>query len=117
LVFPRRKIGNPRTMNLKRRIAVAAAGASLLAAVPATEAATTKYPSSVRNEFIKGCTQGGGSKKACKCTIGKIERHYTLKQFEAVLKKFNKNGKLPAKIKGYATSCGKKYPSSGQQQG
>jgi hypothetical protein len=107
--------GNAPAMNLKRRIAVAAAGASLLAAVPATEAATAKYPSSVRNEFVKGCVEGGGSKKACKCTIGKIERNYTLKQFEAVLKKFDRTGKLPKKIKGYATSCGKKYPSSDQQ--
>ena len=104
-------------MNLKRRIALLAAGASLLVAVPATEASTAKYPKDVRSEFIGGCVKGGGSKKACKCTIGKIERHYTLKEFAAVLKKFEKKGKLPAKIKGYATSCGKKYPPADQQQG
>ena len=104
-------------MNLKRRIAVVAAGASLLAAVPASEATTAKYPKDVRSEFISGCVKGGGSKTACKCTIGKIERHYTLKQFVAVLKKFDKTGRLPVKIKGYATACGKKYPPADQQQG
>jgi hypothetical protein len=63
------------------------------------------------------CRPGGGSKKACKRTIGKIERDYTLKEFEAVLKKFDRTGKLPKKIKGYATSCGKKYPPPDQQHG
>jgi hypothetical protein len=98
-------------MNLKRRIAVVAAGASMLAAVPATEAATAKYPKDVTSPFIKGCVKGGGSKAACKCTIRKIEQNYTLKEFEKILAKFEKTNKLPAKITQLAAACGKAHPS------
>src|SRR3954465_4308200 len=103
--------GEPRAMELKRKIAVRAAGASRLGAVPATEAATHKYPSSVTSAFVKGCKQGGGTSAQCKCTIRKAERKYTYKQFKAILRKIDETGDLPPAMQRIVASCAKKYPS------
>ena len=95
-------------MRWKRGIAILAAGASI-SLVPATTATAENYPSNIDKAFIKGCVEGGASRAVCKCTLRKIERKYTLKQFVKISKRIEKGGDLPAAIEKMAGSCAKKY--------
>jgi hypothetical protein len=94
-----------------RRLTVVALAAVLMIAAFAPAASTApagyKYPSSVRAAFVRGCVKGGGSRAACTCTIKKIEKRYTLKQFVRISKRAEKTGKLPAAIVRMAKSCAK----------
>jgi hypothetical protein len=77
-----------------------------LAAVPAAaDAVPAKYPSSVRNAFVKGCVSGGGTKTQCKCVIKKIERRYTLAQFERIVRRVNRGSDFPTPIQRMIEAC------------
>ena len=97
-------------MRWKRGIAILAAGASI-SLVPATTATAENFPSNVDKAFIKGCIDGGASRAVCKCTLRKIEKKYTLKQFERISRRVEDGGELPAAIEKMAAACQKKYGS------
>ena len=80
---------------------------AVAALTPAANAGPTsfRYPSAVRNAFVKGCVEGGGSPTACRCVIRKIERRYTLKQFERIVRRVNRGGEFPTPIRRFVESC------------
>src|SRR3954454_24709034 len=80
---------------------------SVAALVPVANAGATthRYPNTVRNAFVKGCVQGGGSHTQCKCVIRKIERRYTLKQFERIVRRVSRGGEFPTPVTRFVESC------------
>jgi hypothetical protein len=95
-------------------LATAALMATLMLAALAPAAVTSPggyaaYPNSVRSEFIKGCMKGGGNRAACKCTINKIQKRYSLKKFVKIAKRVADGGEFPAAIVKMAQACGKRY--------
>jgi hypothetical protein len=95
-------------MRWKRGIAILAAGASI-SLVPATTATAENFPSNIDRAFLKGCTEGGATRAVCKCTLRKIEKKYTLKQFERISRRVDRGGDLPPAIEKMAAACAKKY--------
>ena len=59
----------------------------------------------MKNAFIRGCVEGGGSRASCRCVIRKIERRYTLKQFLRIAKRAERTGRFPTPINRMIESC------------
>ena len=92
----------------RRLLVVGLVGLVALAAmapVASTSPDGFAYPRDVRNAFVKGCVDGGGSRASCKCVIKKIERRYTLRQFLRIAKRAERTGRFPSPINRMIESC------------
>ena len=63
----------------------------------------------VKRQFVKGCTNGGGSKGACQCAINQIEKNYDLIEFLDIIGKVNKTGKFPKNVERIIRKCGARH--------
>jgi hypothetical protein len=70
-----------------------------------TEDPLSTYPPNVKEQFVKGCTNGGGSESACQCTIDEIEKKYDLIEFLDLIEKANSSGKFPAPVQKIIQKC------------
>jgi hypothetical protein len=62
------------------------------------------YPPNVKEQFVKGCENGGGSKTQCTCTIDAIEEQYSLIDFLDLLQKTS-GGSLPPQLQKIVEKC------------
>jgi hypothetical protein len=63
------------------------------------------YPPNVKQQFVKGCVNGGGSQSACQCTIDGLEQKYNLIEFLQIIQEANKSGKFPPEVQSIIRKC------------
>ena len=74
-------------------------------AAPAQAVEGYKLPSSIKSEFVKGCRQGGGTRRECRCAINTLERHYSYRAFLEMIDFVDRKGRFPSKARKLIQRC------------
>lgn len=65
----------------------------------------TQYPSSVRYSFLVSCVQSGGASDACRCSLQRLERRYSLEEFITFERLMVSTGELPPAVVAIMIQC------------
>jgi hypothetical protein len=79
--------------------------AALAPATPAAPAEGYTIPSKVKREFVKGCREGGGTRRQCTCAINSLERHYSYKAFLDLIEFVDRHGRFTRKATKLIQRC------------
>ena len=91
-----------------RKVFLAIAATALVAGCGGSSdarVAGNKFPENERQNFLAGCEDNGGRVSACACILTAVEQRWSLDEFEAIVKRIEAGGQVPAEFSQLSVDC------------